>query len=82
MQKFFKRVFVSVKVFWIFVLSLQLMIDEHPENLNRYECRLKKFCMQKGTSCTDNSGIKEFGQTSFEQERKQCLCKKLIASYK
>ena len=38
--------------------------------------------MQKGTSCTDNSGIKEFGQTSFEQERKQCLCKKLIASYK
>ena len=38
--------------------------------------------MQKGISCTDNSGIKEFHQTSFEQERKWCLCKKLIASYK
>ena len=28
MQKFFKRTFVSVKVFWMFVLSLRLMIDE------------------------------------------------------
>ena len=29
MQKFFKRTFVSVKVFWMFVLSLQLMVDEN-----------------------------------------------------
>ena len=48
--------------------------------------RLKNFCIQKGISFIDNSGIKEFHlgkrETSFEQERKQCLCKKLIASYK
>ena len=29
MQKFFKRAFVSAKVFWIFILSLWLMIDEN-----------------------------------------------------
>ena len=29
MEKFFKRVFVSIKVFWMFLLSLQLMIDEN-----------------------------------------------------
>ena len=29
MQKFFKRAFVSVKVIWMFVLSLWLMIDEN-----------------------------------------------------
>ena len=28
-QKFFRRAFVSVRVFWIFVLSLRLMIDEN-----------------------------------------------------
>ena len=27
MQKIFKRAFVSVKVFWIFVLPLRLMMD-------------------------------------------------------
>ena len=28
-QKFFRRAFVSVRVFWMFVLSLRLMIDEN-----------------------------------------------------
>ena len=29
MQKFFKWAFVSAKVFWMFALSLRLMIDEN-----------------------------------------------------
>ena len=29
MEKFFKRAFVSVKVFWMFILSLRLMIAEN-----------------------------------------------------
>ena len=29
MQKSFKRAFVSVKFFWVFVLYLRLMIDEN-----------------------------------------------------
>ena len=29
MQKFFKQVLVSVKVFWMFFLSLRLMTDEN-----------------------------------------------------
>ena len=29
MQKFFKRAFVSVTVFWMFLLSLWLMMDEN-----------------------------------------------------
>ena len=33
MQKFFKRAFVSVKVFWVFVLSLRLMTDQNAMNL-------------------------------------------------
>ena len=34
MQKFFKRAFVSVKVFWMFVLSLWLMKDENVMDLD------------------------------------------------
>ena len=34
MEKFFKRAFVSVKVFWMFVLSLRLMIDENEMDVN------------------------------------------------
>ena len=34
MQKCLKRVFVSVKVFWMFVLSLGLMIDENSTDVN------------------------------------------------
>ena len=56
------------------------------KTLTDMNARLKNFCIQKGISFIDNSGIKEFHlgkrETSFEQERKQCLCKKLIASYK
>ena len=33
MQKFFKRAFVSVEVFWVFVLSLRLMTDQNAMNL-------------------------------------------------
>ena len=29
MQKFFKRAFVYVMLFWMFVLSLRLLIDEN-----------------------------------------------------
>ena len=34
MQKFFKRAFISIKVFWMLVLSLQLMIDEKAMYVN------------------------------------------------
>ena len=34
MQTFFKRAFVSVKVFWMFVLSLRLMRDENAIDVN------------------------------------------------
>ena len=33
MQKFFKRAFVSVELFWVFVLSLRLMTDQNAMNL-------------------------------------------------
>ena len=34
MQKFFKRTFISIKVFWMLVLSLQLMIGEKAMDVN------------------------------------------------
>ena len=34
MQKFFKRAFISIKVFWMLVLLLQLMIDEKAMDVN------------------------------------------------
>ena len=45
MQKFFKRAFVSVKVFWIVVLSFRLVIDENAMNVdgNSLETLLKIF---------------------------------------
>ena len=62
-----------------------LIVHVGTNDLTNNAC-LKNFCIQKGISFIDNSGIKEFHlgkrETSFEQERKQCLCKKLIASYK
>ena len=44
-QKFFKRAFVSVRVFWMFVLSLRLMIDENAIDVdgNSLETLLKIF---------------------------------------
>ena len=45
LQKFFKRAFVSVRVFWMFVLSLRLMIDENAIDVdgNSLETLLKIF---------------------------------------
>ena len=45
MQKFFKRAFVAVKIFWMFVLSLRLMMDENAIDVdgNSLETLLKIF---------------------------------------
>ena len=45
MQKFFKRAFVAVKIFWMFVLSLRLMMDENAIDVdgNSLEILLKIF---------------------------------------
>ena len=44
-EKFFKRVFLSVRFFWMFVVSLQLMIDKNAIDVhgNSLETLLKIF---------------------------------------
>ena len=45
LQKFFKQAFVSVRVFWMFVFSLRLMIDENAIDVdgNSLKTLLKTF---------------------------------------
>ena len=55
------------------------------KTLTGTNARLKNFCIQKGISFIDNSGIKEFhlGKRKLYLKKKEnCLCKKFIASYK
>ena len=58
------------------------------KTLKDTNARLKLFYVQKGISFIDYSSIGErkderdrWEETSFEQERKQCLCKKTLLHY-